>query len=537
MTPEDWRQALRVFAEVYHLSSSVQDGLLEDHLCDHSPVIREAVIRLLQSHRKAEEELFLQVPLGAVNFSFSLPTLQPGQHVRQYEIVSEIGHGSMGDVYRATHLHIKHTVALKVIRPDLVSYLDGSTTVAEIITAGSLDHPYIAKVHDAGFFDMDEDSFPFVTMDLVQGLHLDAYQREHRPSIRDVLQLMQRICEGVAYAHARKIVHCDLKPRNIMVDKSGTPKILDFGVAQIIDADARMALLNTADSPFGGTKKYMSPEHTYGDPRKLDFCSDVYSLGVMLYELLVDRPPYELNDLQTTIAFSRIREATPVRLGTLDKSIGDDVEAIVSTALSKEPQSRYRDAGALADDIRRFLDNAPVEAKRPWRRRYLAAKAIRRNKVAAVGTAATIVALLLGLLTTSWYWRQAEMSRKAAEERTLLARRHAYAAHMKLAEQALLHRDLARVQVLLDAEVPASGIEDLRGFEWYYLWRICHNPPLREIRSEIPVNGVVAARDGAVGASLVGRGAALIDLNTGKLRLRLDGHSDSIARVDTLPSK
>jgi tetratricopeptide (TPR) repeat protein len=245
-------------------------------------------------------------------------------------------------------------------------------------------------------------------MERVRGQRLDAHAADQQLDSRQRLALLARICDAVEHAHQKGIVHRDLKPGNILVDETGQPKILDFGVARATDSDLQ-ATMHTQIGAIVGTLPYMSPEQVGADPAELDTRSDVYALGVILFELLSGRLPYDLKQKALPEAVRIIREDDPTRLTVVNRAFRGDVDTIVSKALSKEKSRRYQSAADLAADIRRYLDDEPIVA-RPSSTAYQFRKFAARNKALVGGLVAVFVVLVLGTLYSSM---QAVKARRA----------------------------------------------------------------------------------------------------------------------------
>jgi serine/threonine-protein kinase len=331
-----------------------------------------------------------------------------------YQVVRKLGQGGMGAVYLGARLdrEFKKHVAIKVVR----SGMDSSELVArfrrERQILAALDHPNIAHLIDAGTTD---DGLPYFVMEYVQGRPLTEYCDSHKLTVRERLQLFRSVCSAVQSAHQTLVVHRDLKPANILVTSDGKPKLLDFGIAKLLNADAFSGELPpTATDMRVMTPEYASPEQVRGDP--VGTSSDVYSLGVILYELLSGRRPFQFATSNQMEIFRVINEEEPkkpstaiatnrnadtdrlstLRGGTtekLQKELRGDLDNIVLMALRKEPQRRYGSADALSEDIRRYLEGHPVAARKgTWR--YRAGKYIRRHKLAVAGAAAFCALLI-----------------------------------------------------------------------------------------------------------------------------------------------
>ncbi|MBL8736564.1 MAG: serine/threonine protein kinase [Planctomycetes bacterium] len=341
--------------------------------------------------------------------------------IGSYRIVRLLGEGGMGAVYEAEQDSPRRTVALKVIRPGHVSAAMLSRFEHEAQVLGRLQHPGIAQIHEAGTVeDAGGVRLPFFAMELVRGDELDAYAERRSLGTRERLELLARVCDAVSHAHQKGVIHRDLKPGNILVDETGQPKILDFGVARATDADMRRTTMRTDIGELIGTIPYMSPEQVSGDPAQLDTRSDVYALGVVAFELLAGRMPYDLQKRMIHDALRVIREDEPARLSSVDRALRGDVETIVGKAPEKDKARRYASAEALAGDIRRYLANEPISA-RPASTWYQATKFARRHKGLVAGLAVAMLLLVVGLLGVGIAWREAV----AAGEREVSARRAA----------------------------------------------------------------------------------------------------------------
>jgi serine/threonine protein kinase len=305
----------------------------------------------------------------------------------------------MGAVYEAEQEFPHRTVALKVIR---AGYATGEMLRRfenEAQALGRLQHPGIAQIYDAGTAETPFGRQPYFAMELVHGQSLLAYCDTHRLNLRQRLELMAKICDAVQHAHQRALIHRDLKPANILVDESGQPHILDFGVARLTDSDAH-ATRQTDIGQIVGTLAYMSPEQVLGDPAEIDTRSDVYALGMILYELLAGKRPYAIGR-QLTEAVRTIREEEPTALRSVNRTYRGDVDTIVGKALEKDKTRRYASAAELAADLRRHLRDEPITA-RPPSASYLLRKFARRNKALVMGVAAVFVVLVLGVVASTW---------------------------------------------------------------------------------------------------------------------------------------
>ena len=324
----------------------------------------------------------------------------PPETIGHYRIEDVIGQGGMGAVYRARQSNPDREVALKVIRAGYSSRSLLKRFELEAQLLGRLQHSGIAQIHEAGTFETPRGPQPFFAMELVRGDPLDRYARTNRLDLRARLELVAKIADAVHHAHMNGIVHRDLKPGNIFVTGDGQPKVLDFGVARATDSDVKTTTIQTDVGQLVGTVPYMSPEQVTGDPGEIDARSDVYALGVVLYELLAGRLPYELDRKMIHEAARMIREDDPTPLSSLDRTLRGDVDTIVAKALEKEKPRRYQSAADMAADIRRHLADEPIAA-RPPSTLYQLAKFARRNRALVVGVLAVFVVLVAGVIVST----------------------------------------------------------------------------------------------------------------------------------------
>jgi eukaryotic-like serine/threonine-protein kinase len=338
--------------------------------------------------------------------------------IGRYRIISLLGEGGMGAVYEAEQEHPQRTVALKVIRAGYANAEMLRRFENETQALGRLQHPGIAQIYDAGTAETPFGYQPYFAMELVHGQTLLTYCETHQLNPRQRLELVAKICDAVQHAHQRGLIHRDLKPANILVDEAGQPRILDFGVARLTDSDAH-ATRQTDIGQLVGTLAYMSPEQVLGDPAEIDTRSDVYALGIILYELLAGKLPYTIGR-QLHDAVRVIREEEPERLSSVHRTYRGDVETIVARALEKDKSRRYASAAELAADIRRYLHDEPIVA-RPPSTTYQLQKFARRNRALVVGVAAVLVVLVLGIAASTWEAVQARRAQKQAQQQAAIS--------------------------------------------------------------------------------------------------------------------
>jgi WD40 repeat protein len=401
----------------------------------------------------------LQAPGQPSSTSALAPATLPPT-IGRYRVVRVLGEGGMGTVYEAEQDSPRRTVALKVIRPGLTSGFLLQRFAREAQILGRLHHPGLAQVYEAG---VAESGQPFFAMELITGVSPDQYSHEQALDVHGRLELLARVCDAVQHAHERGVIHRDLKPGNILVEMSGQPKVLDFGVARAADLGLTASGGRTEAGQLIGTLSYMSPEQAAGDPSAIDRRGDVYALGVILYELLAHRLPYSLDGLPLPEAVRIIREQEPLRLGLIDSRLRGEVETIVAKALQKDKARRYASAGELAADIRRFLSHEPIRA-RPTSALYQLRKFARRHKALVGAVLGVAAALAAGTLMSVLYAVRADHNARLAGDNERQARHQAYLARLAAAAAALSHHDVAEADRQLEA-----APRELRGWEWRHL--------------------------------------------------------------------
>jgi serine/threonine protein kinase len=322
----------------------------------------------------------------------------PGGAIPGYSILQELHRGGQGVVYKARQEGTRREVAIKVmLNGGFASPHDRVRFEREIQVLAQLNHPNIVGIHDSG---QAGENFYYV-MNFVNGPTLDRFVLDRRMSIREVLELFVVVCHAVNAAHLRGVIHRDLKPSNIRVTPEGSPQILDFGLAKVEevgDAGVTLPTQMTRTGQFIGSLPWASPEQARGDSTKIDVRTDVYALGVMLFQLLCERFPYPI-DVPMRDALDNIISREPDRPRSLNRKIDAEVEAVVLKSLEKHRERRYQSAGELARDLERYLRGEAVEARR-WNKRYVMLKFLRRNWAVAV-PAAVVVAAAVG--AAGWF--------------------------------------------------------------------------------------------------------------------------------------
>jgi len=338
----------------------------------------------------------------------------PPRSIGQYDIIREIGRGGMGVVYEGRQKSPPRTVAVKVLNQSRsTDPYSARLFQREAMALARLDHPSIASVYEAGATD---DVRPFFAMEYIAGETLTAYAEHHALDTHARLELFIQLCDAIAFAHLRGVIHRDLKPSNVLVRADGSPKVLDFGLAKIVesDADAADRSIVTQIGRVFGTLPYMSPEQVRGDSRAVDTRSDVYSLGVMLYELLAGALPYDLDPSSIVASARTIGEVLPRRPSSVKPQLKGDLENIMLKALEKAPESRYPSAAALRDDLLRFRRNEPITARAHSAVYYLR-KLAQRNKPMVTALATIVVVLILGASIATWQAIRATGAERDAE--------------------------------------------------------------------------------------------------------------------------
>lgn len=432
MTPERWQQIRGIYEQAAGLDVNDREQFLEN-ACGSDPELRGEVESLLGYEDRAGS-VFLNRPaadlLGVAVATAPVPS-RIGRRIGVYEILDQIGHGGMGEVYRAARVdgQYEKQVAIKLVRSGYDSSLVLQRFCYERQILASLDHPNIARLLDGGTTD---EGIPYLVMELIQGLPIDEYSNQRDLGIPERLKLFTQVCAAVQYAHQRLVVHRDLKPSNILVTPDGVPKLLDFGIAKILDPAAGPE--TTLVRPM--TPEYASPEQIRGEP--ITTASDVYSLGVVLYRLLTSRSPYPVDGRNPSELARAISEVEPERPSTAARMpiteapqqdgephdpaarfrrlLKGDLDNIVLKALRKEPARRYVSVDKLEEDVRRYQQGLPVLAA-PDSLLYRTRKFVYRNRVGVTAAALVLVAIATAVGVSVRQARIADQQRRRAEKR------------------------------------------------------------------------------------------------------------------------
>ncbi|MFO0984973.1 MAG: serine/threonine-protein kinase [Planctomycetota bacterium] len=371
---------------------------------------------LLEQHDHLNGFLEL-APAGPRSAAMIDLDFQAGDRVGSYTVKGLLGRGGMAVVYRAQQERPLREVALKILLLPSSSVLRRFELEAQILAR--LDHPGIARIIEAGCAETNRGRVPFFAMELVEGSPLADHARARALGVRARLELFCKVCDAVEHAHRMGVIHRDLKPSNILVTADGQPKVLDFGVARTSRCEADDETLLTRSGQVLGTLHYMSPEQIAGDPRALDTRADVYSLAVVLYELLIGELPHDLSDTGVPGAIAIICNQEAPRLGRRDPSLKGDLEVIVAKGLAKDRAQRYQSAADLGADVVRHLKDEPILA-RSHSLAYQLRKLVRRHRFLTAAVATAILSLLLGVAGTAWQAVVATLERNrtlAAQQR------------------------------------------------------------------------------------------------------------------------
>ena len=394
-----WDRVKELVADALELDQAERNGYLEDS-CGDDPDLLAQVRALLDASTGAggilDQPLSPELEALAHEVGGSLV----GSTIGRYRVVRLIAEGGMGVVYEAQQEQPNRRVALKLMRAAFLSAAASRRFQHEVEILGRLKHPAVAQIFEAGIHaDASGSALPYFAMEYVEGSSLTEHAEKNRLSREARLELIAEVCDGVQDAHQQGIIHRDLKPNNVLVDNQGRPKILDFGIARMTGPDAQLTA-QTSTGELLGTLAYMSPEQVRGDQAQIDTRTDVYALGVILYQLLGGRQPLSIRNKSMVESVRTIEEVEPEPLGALDPSLRGDLETIVGTALAKEKERRYASASELAADLRRHLRHEPISARQPTTF-YQIRLFTRRHRGLVAALAAVFLALVAGVIVSS----------------------------------------------------------------------------------------------------------------------------------------
>lgn len=386
-----------------------------DTVCENQPEIRSAVDALLRGDANEDRRVRAAIGVAAAELSDTRIDRWAGAEIGTYRIDRRIAEGGMGIVYLAHRAdqQFEQQVAIKILATSFAGENLHARFLSERQILANLNHTNIAKLLDGG---QTDEGVPYLIMEYIDGVPINEYCDTHKLSVDDRLALFIRVCAAVHEAHKHLIIHRDIKPSNILVAEDGVPKLLDFGIAKLLNLrDTPQHVAATVDGARLLTPRHASPEQVLGDP--VTTASDIYSLGLLLYELLCGSFPYEINsttrasEIEETVAnlippppstaLANDPDAGVVaknrnsNVGGLQRALRGDLDTVVLTALHKEPAARYSSAPAMADDLRRFMDHRPIHA-RPPTRGYLLSRYWMRHRTAMVGIVATLLAVIVG---------------------------------------------------------------------------------------------------------------------------------------------
>jgi serine/threonine protein kinase len=456
MNPEHWRKVNEVFYSALERETGGRPAFIAE-ACAGDEALRAEVESLVVSHQRASN--FIQEPAfaaGARLLADNSEESVAGRQIGTYKVIEEIGRGGMGAVYLAARAddEYRQQVAIKLIKRGIDTDFILRRFRNERQILASLEHPNIARLLDGG---STEDGLPYLVMEYIKGQSITEYAAARGLSIRERLKLFREVCAAVQFAHQNLVIHRDIKPGNVLVTGDGVPKLLDFGIAKILDPDASLNVDPTATALRLMTPEYASPEQVRGDA--ITTVSDVYSLGVLLYELVSRHQPYHFKsrlpqDIAQQIcerepeppstAVSRIEVSPAATRSTRDsvhaapalhagqtrdagmerlrRSLRGDVDNIVMMAMRKEPARRYASVGQFSEDIRRHMEGLPVIARRDTLG-YRAQKFIERNKIGVAAASLVVLTLLIGLVATAWEAHAAHVQQARAEAERARAER------------------------------------------------------------------------------------------------------------------
>jgi WD40 repeat protein/serine/threonine protein kinase len=540
-------QEQSVFIEALDREDPAERAAYLDRACAGDPALRQRIERLLQRHRQAGS--ILDAPAPPLAATLDEPAGErPGAAVGPYRLLEQIGEGGFGVVFMAEQQQpVRRKVALKVIKPGMDSAQVVARFEAERQALALMDHPNIARVLDGG---ATASGRPYFVMELVRGLAMTEYCDQNNLPVRERLGLFVDVCRAVQHAHQKGIIHRDLKPSNVLVTLyDGTPvaKVIDFGIAKALGQQLTDKTLFTNFAQMIGTPLYMSPEQAGMSGLDVDTRSDVYSLGVLLYELLTGTTPFDKGRF-SKVGYDEmrriIREEEPARPSTRVSTLGKaaatvsanrgsdpkrltqlfrgELDWVVMKALEKDRNRRYDTASALAADVQRYLHDEPVLACPPSAL-YQLRKFARRNKAVLLTASVVVLAVSLTVaISTVLIWRANQGLQQALGRE----RRDAYFHRIALAHRELSRDNLRRAREQLD-QCP----EELRQWEWHYLNRLCRAEPV-VLRNKTEVNSLAFSPGGEWIASADGDGAVKVwNSRTREVVRVLDAHAGSVYSV------
>ncbi len=540
-----------VFEAAAELAGEQRAAFLKE-ACGEDARLRQRIETLLAAHDRSSQFMEESAVPASTQRTFrpALFSEKPGDKIGRYKLLQQIGEGGCGVVYMAEQEEpVRRRVALKVIKLGMDTKNVIARFEAERQALALMDHPNIAKVFDAGATDTGR---PFFVMELVRGTKITEFCDANKISTEERLKLFVQVCQAIQHAHQKGVIHRDIKPSNVLVtlrDGVPVPKVIDFGIAKAT-TDQRLTdkTVFTAFEQFIGTPAYMSPEQAEMSELGVDTRSDIYSLGVLLYELLTGLTPFDAKQLRqagldeirriiredepprpstrvstlTAANLTKIAKQRDAEPGKLSGLFRDELDWIVMKAMEKDRTRRYATANGLAVDVQRHLADEPVTACPPSNL-YRLQKSIRRYRTAYFTAAVFFILLLAGVIASmseAVRAKRAELEQGRLRQRALevgeTLRQNLYAAEMTMANQVLdLNNGVRRISSVVSKW--EYGQPDLRGWEWYYLNSLCHGEGLTLLGNGQRVNELAASPDGFRLAACYQDGAVRIwDVLSGK---------------------
>lgn len=468
MDADRTKRAHAIFTDVLALPRPDRDAAI-DSACADDPAIRTLVMRLLSAADRAAD--FLERP--ALARERDTAPAKPDT-VGNYLVVGVLGVGGMATVYEAIQDNPNRRVALKVMHQSLTATGAAERFAFECQTLARLHHPGIAQIYEAGTAPIGQPTpSPFFAMELIpDAVSITDYAESRVLPVRERVAMLAAVCDAVQHGHQRGVIHRDIKPANVLVDPEGRPKVIDFGVARATESGApSLTRLSDARQVIGSLNS-MSPEQC-SPGGEVDARTDVYALGVLLYELLSGRPPHDLSGKPLPAALASIIQEPPRPLESRLQGVDHDLEAIANKAMQKDPDHRYDSASALASDLRRWLQHQPTEARPPGMLTLFRLFARRNRGLVIAGSAVAASIVLIATISTSFAVRlNAEVGRRRAAERQTAIERdqvrwQAYTAQIAGALAALKTGEFQQMRSRISAaDTPR------RGWEWGFLQRL-----------------------------------------------------------------
>ena len=552
MTSEQWKKVKELFDAVAMLDASARTARLAQS--GESVEVLAAVAQLLSEQHSLAGFLETPAPLLVQQEFADRVTHASGRRIGPYLLESEIGRGGMGIVYLAVRADdaYQKKVAVKLVWPGLSESEMTHRFRRERQILANLEHAGIARLLDGG---VTTEGWQFLVMEYVAGQPLTDYCDQRRLSITRRLRLFREVCAAVEYAHQNLVIHRDLKPGNILVTASGEVKLIDFGLATFLDQHHQPVPYSVPGIPIL-TPEYASPEQLQARP--VTTASDVYSLGVVLYELLTGHRPHYFRHLLPEAAARRIaatEPALPSRVieqitadqdqdgqqfvtrsprmvsearasspEKLRRTLKGDLDNITLRALRSNPADRYHSVAQLSEDIARHLKGEPVAARKP-EFTYLAGRFVRKHKPAVLAGIVILLTLLTALLLTI---RQ----NRSEREKARVQRRELYAAQMQEALQFWKDGEWRKMNQRLEAWLPRDGEEDLRGFEWHYLQRLVNGSDLTLKLPNVAVNAALSDDGKMLMVADADNNLKAFDVATGREMISLPGRSAGWTKGD-----